>query len=293
MKYLLLLLLALQSAAAHAWTDSTRLSNRQATSNKELDSTSYYKAKSNTLQAQIDDKKDNGSIWPVIISGISLLVAVLAFRYTYFNYNREGSYKRVNFAAEVNKLQLANPDLRAMYDDKKDGFLQHLLVEGDAIVQLTGSHHLTLEKDATVTFNGNGTIETGGVKHPITDTTPLTTPLKAGESFLLNGTLSFGMANNTIAQVRMLTPDLEAKIRAFCFFLINNFEILFNNTKRSRRPEAKYWEAYFVDLMERSDRLCKQVDEVLNHKEAQFSEDYLEKLRSLHEKAKKKAQALI
>jgi hypothetical protein len=230
-----------------------------------------------------EKEKDKTVEWliPLIVSAI---FGISAFYFSQNTMRRDKRYRDLAFTAEVDKLLIEHPELRAYDNDYTVQKRQPLIISAPVTITITGKEKIKITGTHSFEISPlNGDI----VKISSDGTTNSFVAADAATYKDIATDKEYEIENNTKIKITqcsnviiLSTQDeiTKSKIRAFCYYILNNFELaLMHHDENSIVP----WENYLKHTYDKSSQFQELVKKAQGENKHIFSVDFVKKLNDL------------
>lgn len=194
-----------------------------------------------SLQIQINQSIDGKKKfdWALVLTSITILISVMV-------YKREVSFRNVSFVTESNKMKIADPTLWAFYDTYKPDYNTDIVINQSAF-QMNGIEEFDVKSNGKLKVSGSGKIAiNGGPLYPFPDTD---VTVQSNDKIKIEGNFALSLTEGASMSFKGIeSKKLQGKIRAYCYFKLNSFELVFNYNQLTGASNT-VWEDYMINSM--------------------------------------------
>lgn len=231
-----------------------------------------------------EGEKDKTIEWliPLVVSAI---FGIAAFFFSQMTMKRDKRYRDLAFIAEVDKLLIEHPELRGYDNNYISKIVAPLTIASPVKLTFKGKEKITIKGTHSfivTPLNGKTVnISSGNEKKSFSalDNTSFQNIMEDKDYEIENDAeIDIRQCSNVI--VKPLQDDLtNAKIRSFCYYILNNFELaLMHQTRKSIQP----WKNYLKHTYNKSNQF-KELVKNAQSKEGKniFSTEFVKQLDEL------------
>ncbi len=220
-------------------------------------------------------EKSNAFDWKLFLPWFFSIIAIV---FTILGYKREGSYKHLTFLTDKNKMMVTEPKLWAIYDVHRNTYTSNLTITGPCTLNINGEEELLFLNDGTISMSPVSGLLKFAEGNAVTQiSNPGDFTVAKNNKYKLSGKATVQIPTGVGIEIKsQLDKEMEGKIRAFCYYTLNSFELVFRYN-RGRNSRTKAWENYIIDILVRSSMFREIVESEVKGKI--FDEGYQEKLK--------------
>ncbi|MBN9297708.1 MAG: hypothetical protein J0I41_11880 [Filimonas sp.] len=200
------------------------------------------------LQLEVDhllEDKKKFDYWGLIPWGFTVITIVLSI----LVYRRDVSFRNISFVTEANKMKASDPTLWGFYNSYSKDYISEIVAEQGSRITITGAEDFEAKKEGKLSLKGNGKYIKGN-NDPI-DFSDSEIAIAAGEKIRIDGEDAVTVEIKEGALISFKGTESKknkAKIRAYCYYKLNSFELIFNYNKLTVLPN-KVWEDYMINSL--------------------------------------------
>ncbi len=225
-----------------------------------------------------NNKKDFWDKAAVVIQVIALAAIYFALQ----SLKNERSKRNMDFLSSINRLMIEHPELR-FYKNVKRNDIQNTIKNFSGVLQLKGPFEIKISGTFDLKIlNKIDLIKDGKPESISTTQTYRSNSLQDQIEFKSDMEVDLIMdikSSDTIILYGNIPDDTYTKIRAYCFYILNNFEtVLEGNNKQLKQG----WINYFKSLYSNSSYFKKVVDESIKpENKTQFTPSFISEIEKL------------
>jgi hypothetical protein len=245
-----------------------------------VDSVLAESIKSNQQILSILTKSSGKDPWD-IASVIIQAIALIAIYFTLVSLKNERSKRNMDFLSSINKLMIEHPDLRFYKNINRNDIKNTLKTFSGTLhilapfqIQITGNYDFEILGSINLLINEKP--ESIIVKQSYKNNNP-TSKIEIKS----NGPGDLIIKINTSDVILLygnISNDTHTKIRAFCYYILNNFETILNGNNEELKSG---WISYFNSLYSNSSDFKEIVDKSIKQDHTQFTKSFIEKIKLL------------
>lgn len=215
----------------------------------------YLQQQTDSLQAKVSHMAGEkrqitfATMMPWLLTCATIFISVMI-------YKRDVSYRNVSFVTESNKMKITDPTLWAFYDTYKQDYDFDILIT-QSTFQINGAEEFNVKSSGKLTINGIGTMFLNG--NQLDTSIQKTFAIKTNDKIKCDGNLVLSLSSDATISVKGIeSKKIEGKVRAYCYFNLNSFELVFNNNQITGSSNVE-WEDYMINSMIDSNSFYKIV----------------------------------
>lgn len=219
----------------------------------------------------VEDKKKKKveDFVPWILTAIAIFISIMVYR-------RDVSFRNITFVTESNKMKATDPTIWAFYDAYKEDYTTDIIIASDTKFKINGSEVFEVNSKGKLAVEGAAIVSINGVasKEPLVDSE---LEIEVNDKIRLEGNITLALKDGAVIGFKgMESKKLEGKIRAYSYYQLNSFELVFNYNAIAGVSNT-IWEDYMINSMIDSSFFYKIVD---NESEGYlYNQEYRNKLK--------------
>jgi hypothetical protein len=231
------------------------------------------------LLNKLKDKENKWWEWPATL--IAILLSGLGFFLAWRSFKVDRSYRRLAFLSETDKMQVDHPDVSAFDDERMKVLKSSIEIKAPTVINITGREKIFVKHPYTIKITAlliPVKVEKNGQSCPdiISQKTEEFIETSSSDEFIVENAakIEIVQSNGLILQ-SYADKLLEARIQAFCYYKLNNFELALKGLEKSDKSP---WEEYLKRTNTKSTVFANIVKNAQTTKRDIFGKKFLETL---------------